>query len=792
MINNYIKIAWRNLLKNKAFSSINIIGLAIGMAGALLIALWLQNMLSMDRFHKKGDRLYVISNRDMNQGQMWAWVNTPKIMGPTLKKDFPDIEKFTRYDQFNNFLTTYNNKKIVSQVAFVDPGFFDMFSFPIVKGNKNKLLQNANSVVLTQKFAETLFGNSDPVGKTIKIDSVNLVTVDAVLQDLPNNTSMQFDYLLSWEYAKKIGYTDDNWQNNSIETYVLLRETTPLEAFNNKIRLVSQNHINVGNNEIRSTNEIFAFPYQDAYLYNKSVNGTYTAGRIQLVHLFTWIGSFILLVACINFMNLSTARSERRAKEVGVRKVVGADRKSLIAQFIVESVLISFAAMILAVGCIILILPAFNNLVEKNLHISLLSGSNWLFLIIFTIITGVLAGSYPAFFLSSFKPLKTLKGKLNSYKRGLSVRSILVILQFSIAIILTIATIIIFQQIQHTKDRDRGYDDNGLLVSSISGELEKNYLNLRNELLASNAVVSVSKNMSPVTDRYSNGMGFSWPGSSESDKKVSFNRFSTDADAVENLGFTLLSGRDIDIYKYKTDSNAMLLTETAVKSMRLQNPIGQVIHGDREDWTVVGVIKDFIVDSPYGETLPMIIFGPKSWFTNIHYRLNPNNSTVNNLKTVADIFKKFNPDYPFEYKFIDKNFEAKFKETQSIGTLSMLFAVLTIFISCLGLFALIAYMAETRMKEIAVRKVLGASVGQLTSLLSVDFIKLVLIAILIASPIAWWVMDNWLQDYNYRIEIQWQYFAAAGLMAILISLATISFQTIKAALANPVDSLRDE
>lgn len=792
MINNYIKIAWRNLLKNKAFSSINIIGLAIGMAGALLIALWLQNMLSMDRFHMKGDRLYVISNRDMNQGQMWAWVNTPKIMGPTLKKDFPDIEKFTRYDQFNNFLTTYNNKKIVSQVAFVDPGFFDMFSFPIVKGNKNKLLQNANSVVLTQKFAETLFGNSDPVGKTIKIDSVNLVTVDAVLQDLPNNTSMQFDYLLSWEYAKKIGYTDENWQNNSIETYVLLRETTPLEAFNNKIRLVSQNHINVGNNEIRSTNEIFAFPYQDAYLYNKSVNGAYTAGRIQLVHLFTWIGSFILLVACINFMNLSTARSERRAKEVGVRKVVGADRKSLIAQFIVESVLISFAAMILAVGCIILILPAFNNLVEKNLHISLLSGSNWLFLIIFTIITGVLAGSYPAFFLSSFKPLKTLKGKLNSYKRGLSVRSILVILQFSIAIILTIATIIIFQQIQHTKDRDRGYDDNGLLVSSISGELEKNYLNLRNELLASNAVVSVSKNMSPVTDRYSNGMGFSWPGSSESDKKVSFNRFSTDADAVENLGFTLLSGRDIDIYKYKTDSNAMLLTETAVKSMRLQNPIGQVIHGDRENWTVVGVIKDFIVDSPYGETLPMIIFGPKSWFTNIHYRLNPNNSTVNNLKTVADIFKKFNPDYPFEYKFIDKNFEAKFKETQSIGTLSMLFAVLTIFISCLGLFALIAYMAETRMKEIAVRKVLGASIGQLTSLLSVDFIKLVLLAILIASPIAWWVMDNWLQDYNYRIEIQWQYFAAAGLMAILISLATISFQTIKAALSNPVDSLRDE
>lgn len=792
MIKNYIKIAWRNLLKNKAFSSINIIGLAIGMAGALLIALWLQNMLSMDRFHEKSDRLHIISNRDMSQGQLWAWVNTPKIMGPTLKKDFPDIEKFTRYDQFNNFLTTYNNTKIMSQVAFVDPGFFDMFSFPLVKGSKNKLLQNANSVVLTQKFAKTIFGNTDPVGQTIKIDSVNLVTVDAVLQDLPNNSSMQFDYLLSWDYAKKIGYTDENWQNNSIETYVLLNEKTSLEAFNNKIRLVSQNHINVGKNEVKSTNEIFAFPYKDAYLYNKSINGKYTAGRIQLVHLFTWIGAFILFVACINFMNLSTARSERRAKEVGVRKVVGADRKSLVIQFLVESILISFGAMILAIICIILVLPAFNDLVEKNLHLSLLSGNTWFFLIIFSITTGILAGSYPAFFLSSFKPLKTLKGKLNSYKKGLNVRSILVILQFSIAIILTIATIIIFQQIQHTKDRDRGYTDNGLLVSSISGELDKNYLNLRNELLASNTVLSVSKNMSPVTDRYSNGMGFSWPGSNESDKKVSFNRFSSDADAVKNLGFTLLSGRDIDVYKYKTDSNAMLLTETAVKTMRLRDPVGQVVHGDGMDWTIVGVIKDFIVDSPFAETIPMVILGPNAWFTNIHYRLNPNNSTADNLKTIANIFKKFNPDYPFEYKFIDKNFEAKFKETQSIGTLSMLFAVLTIFISCLGLFALIAYMAETRMKEIAVRKVLGASIGQLTSLLSVDFIKLVLIAILIASPIAWWVMNNWLQDYNYRIEIQWQYFAIAGLMAVLISLATISFQTIKAALSNPVDSLRDE
>nr|WP_231576918.1 ABC transporter permease [Sphingobacterium sp. IITKGP-BTPF85] len=380
-------------------------------------------------------------------------------------------------------------------------------------------MKDANSVVITEKFAKSLFGDEDPIGKSIKVESNNLVTVQAIIKDPTSYSSIQFDYLLSWDFAKKLGFVDENWSNNSTYTYILLKEGTSLQEFNDKIKLVSQNHINVGNNEIKSTNEIFAFPYKDTYLYNKSINGSYTAGRIQLVHLFSWIGAFILLVACINFMNLSTARSERRAKEVGVRKVVGAGRKSLMLQFIVESILISFGAMILAIVCVILVLPAFNNLVEKNLHISLLSGSTWFFLIIFSVITGVLAGSYPAFFLSSFKPLKTLKGKLNTYNKGLSVRSFLVILQFSIAIILTIATIIIFQQIQYTKDRDRGYNDNGLLTTRFSGELDKNYLTLRNELLASNAVLFVSKNMSPVTDRYSNGWGFSWSGSTDSDKK---------------------------------------------------------------------------------------------------------------------------------------------------------------------------------------------------------------------------------------------------------------------------------
>lgn len=797
MIKTYIKIAWRNLLKNKAFSAINILGLAIGMAGALLIALWLQNMLGMDRFHEKSDRLYIISNRDEFQGEKSAWAYTPKIMAPSMATDFPDIEAFTRYDEGNQFLTTFGGKKIIANTVFVDPGFFNMFSFPLVKGLNNIRFDSPKGLVLTESYAKALFGDEEPIGKSVKIDSVNQVTVQAVLKDLPSNSSFKFDILLPFAYAKTIGYVDDNWGNNSISTYILLKKGSSLSDFNTKIRTYSRDHINTvnrveGNQSAKYTGEIFAFPFKDSFLYNSGKGGNYTSGRIDIVRLFVWIGIFILLVASINFMNLSTARSERRAKEVGVRKVVGANKLGLMVQFLTESILISMIGMVLATVLVFIVLPFFNDLVGKQLNLSLLNFWTWLFLIGFAVFTGILAGIYPAFFLSSFQPIKTLKAKSITKTKGLSVRSILVVIQFSLAIVLIIATVVVTKQIQYTKQRERGYNENGLLYSSLKGDLEKNYKLIRNELLASNAVVSVSKNMSPVTDMYSNGWGFTSGTPTEEDKRISYNRFSTDADAVKNLGLTLTQGRDIDIYKYATDSTALILNESAVKTLHLKNPINSIIDGDGIKWTVVGVVKDFIMGSPFGDNKPMVILGPRAWFTTIHYRLNTNRGIAENLKTIESIFKKFNPDYPFEYQFIDKTYEQKFKETKAIGTLSMVFAGLTIFISCLGLLALIAYMAETRMKEIAVRKVLGASVAQVTSLLSVDFIKLVIIAILIASPIAWWAMDKWLQDYSYRIQIQWHYFVIAGLMAILISMATISYQAIKAALSNPVDSLREE
>lgn len=792
MIKNYFKIAWRNLLKNKSFSAVNIIGLAIGMTGALLIALWLQNMLTMDRYHEKSDRLYVISNHDESNGQKSAWLYTPKIMGPTLKEEYPEIEEYSRFDNYNQFLTTYQDKKLMAKVAKADPGFLKMFSYPLVAGNKDKALKDENSIVLTESFSKSLFGNENPIGKIIKIDSVNLVTVDAVIKDLPSNTNVKFDYLLSYDYDKKLNYEDDDWFNNSLFTYILLKEGVDINSFNQKIKLVSQKHAPDFEGS-KNTLEIFAFPFKDTYLYNNGEGGDYKSGRIDLVRLFTWIGAFILIVACINFMNLSTAKSEKRAKEVGVRKVVGAKRSSLIFQFISESILISLIALIISIGIVILLLPAFNSLVDKQLTISLLSWSTWFYLLIFAIATGIVAGIYPAILLSGFTPIKTLKENFSGNRKGFNLRSILVVLQFSISIILIISTIIVTQQINYTKNRDQGFNQNNLAYTAINGDLRKNYESLRNELLASNAVVSVSKNHSPITDAYSRGAGYSWSGSTLEDaKNLQFTRFSSDADAVKTLGLKISQGRDLDIYSYPTDSSGILLSESAVKKMRLENPIGTIIKGDDNNWTVVGVIKDFIIDSPFDRIEPLIVFGSKFFSLTIHYRLNPKNSTEQNLNTISNIFKKFNPDYPFEYEFVDKRYEEKFNEAKAVGTISTFFAGLTIFISCLGLLALISFIIELKTKEIAVRKVLGASMVQLTSLLTTNFIKLVFLAIIIACPIAYWVMNNWLKDYNYRIEIQWWMFVVAGLSAICIAFLTISFQTVKAALTNPVNSLRNE
>ncbi|WP_257666729.1 ABC transporter permease [Parapedobacter tibetensis] len=794
MITNYLRTLLRNFAKNKAYSLINITGLSIGMAAAMLIIGWIQNELSMDRFHEKEDRIYVMHNHDSDpEGNRWAWNNTPKILAPTLKADYPEVEDAVRFNNIT-FLFTIGDKRLNSRGAFTDSGFFNLFNFPLVYGDETTALKDGHSIVLTEKFAKTLFGNAEAMGKTIRIDSNRNVTVTGILKDLPNNTLLAFDYLLPWDHMDRLGWNDTQWGNNSVRTYTLLKPGASQQAFDQKVRTITIDHTKDTKNA--STTEVFTQPLSRYYLYGKSEDGKLVAGNITTVRLFMVLAAFILLIACINFMNLSTARSERRAKEVGIRKVVGVSKSLLITQFLVESVLLSAFSFLVALLIVQVSLSGFNQLVGKELFVPYGNLSFWLFALGFILITGVVAGSYPAFYLSSFNPVAVLKGTFKKQNALVAPRKILVTIQFTFAIILIIATIIVYHQIQYGLNRDSGYNRNNLVYLFYQGDMDKHYASVRHELLDNGSATSVSLSANPITQRWSDSWGFHWEGSTKADEKIDFVRLGTDADFTKTFGIELVEGRDIDVYKYPTDSMALLLNEAAVKAMRLKNPIGTRIKwiGATEYFHVVGVIKDFILESPFEQTInPMMVNGPAGYSPNIlHVKLNPAHTTAENLARMEKIFKTYNPQYPFEYVFADENYAQKFKSAERSGKLAGLFALLTILISCLGLFGLAAYMAESRTKEIGVRKVLGASVWSVTHLLSKDFLKLVMLSFLIASPIAWYAMDKWLGTYTYRIDIEWSVFVLTGVLAAVIALLTVSWQAIKAAVANPVDSLRDE
>ncbi|UBM57291.1 ABC transporter permease [Marinilongibacter aquaticus] len=788
MIRNYIKIAWRNLIKGKSFSVLNIAGLAIGMASAILIFLWIENEVSIDRHYPKGERIYQMYNRDKFGGELWVWNSTPKIMAPTLRKDYPEIEDAVRLSG-TNFLFTVGDKKLNESGAFVDPSFFTVFDIAMLQGNDSTALNHTYNIALTEEFAQRLFGTKNALGQTVKIDSMDIFTVSAVLKKRPNNSRFQADYYLPWSYMKKLDWDDEWWGNNSVNTYALLKPHASLETFNSKVRTITIDHTKESS---QSNTEVFGYPIGQVYLYGKNENGHLVGGRIVTVKMFAAIALSILLIACINFMNLSTARSEKRAKEVGIRKVSGAEKRSIMAQFIAESTLISLIAGTLAILLVQLVMPSFNRLVNKELFLPFREISFWLQWISFILFTGLLAGSYPAFFLSSFNPVKVLKGSFRALNASVNPRKVLVVLQFSFAIILIISTIVIQRQIQHAQKRELGYEKDNLIYIHMQGEIGKHYEALKQSLLSSNAVSAITKSMSPITQRYSDGWGYSWPGSTEEDKKLDFVRFSTDTDFMKVMGTQLVAGRDIDIVKFPSDSSAILLNETAVSKMRLDKPIGQVISNGEEKLTVVGVIKDFIFESPYEPVNPLLVMGPSSWFNVIHVRLNPNLSTSQSLQAIQKTFEQFNPNYPFEYHFVDEEYAKKFDDTKRTARLSMLFTALTILISCLGLFGLSAYMAANRIKEIGVRKVLGASVGSISLLLSKDFLKLVGIAFLIASPIAWYIMHKWLENYTYKIEIEWWVFAATGFISITIAIITVVSQSIRAAMANPINSLKTD
>jgi len=788
MLQNFLKVAWRNLFRGKGFSFINISGLAVGMASALLILVWVQNELSYDRFYTHSDRLYQLWRNGKDNTGLLSFNTIPQIIAPTMKQDYPEVERASRVFWGETLLLSRGDKKLNIVGTMADPDFLTMFDFPLLRGDRATALIQPTQMVITERTAKTFFGNEDPIGKTIRVDNKYDYAVSAVLKDLPNNTRFDFEFILPWDYVRRQGATDSLWDKNSVQAFVMLKPHTELAAYNAKTKNIYKEH---GNPYFA---ESFLYPVSRLRLYSDFENGKAVGGRIDRVRIFIVIAVFILLIGCINFMNMSTARSEKRAKEVGIRKVSGALRGSLIGQFLGESVLLAAFAGVIALGLAEVCMPFFNMVTGKTLAIGFSHLYFWLLFVGFVVLTGVLAGSYPALFLSSFRPVQVLKGSFKKVNALVTPRKILVVLQFSFAIILVICTLVIERQVKYAQDREVGYDKRNMIWAFLSADIIKNYASIKNDLLSQGIATAVTRSSAPLTESWSTG-GANWPGKDPNDR-TDFNLFDCDGDIVKTAGLQLVAGRDIDPKRYPTDSTAVLLNETAVKVMGFKDPVGKIINPGAwgvKNWHVVGVVKDFIMESPFEKIKPMVINGPRaSWFNLFHIKLNAAHSTAQNLAGVERVLKQYNPQYPFEYHFIDQQYAKKFEDERASGTLTAAFAGLTIFISCLGLFGLAAYMAENRTKEIGVRKVLGASVISIARLLSGDFVKLVLIAVVVASPVAWWVMSRWLAGYPYHIGLSLWVFVAAGLGAVGIALATVSFQAIRAAMANPVRSLRSE
>jgi putative ABC transport system permease protein len=797
MIKNYFKIAWRNLWKNKGYSLINIGGLAVGMAVAMLIGLWMYDELSANKQHKNYNSIYQVMMYQTFNGQRGAQYALPYPMGEELKNKYPDFKAVAMCDWGSNGSLVVDNKKFQKFGHYIGEDAIAMFSLNVIDGDKNPL-RDPFSIVLTTQTAEIIFGKQNPIGRLVKMNNEVDLKVTAVVAKQPNNASLQFDFLVPWLlqaklYPTNIKEEEAAWDNNSHQIYVQLKDAVLPETINAKVKNMVLAHL-TDNENIQKTikPEVFIYPMAKWRLFSEFEDGHNVGGFIKYVKLFAIFGLFILIIACINFMNLSTARSEKRAKEVGIRKAVGSMRWQLIGQFLSESLLIAFLALLLALGLVFISLPYFNLLTEKIISIQLGNPIFWIIILIFTLITGLLAGSYPALYLSSFNAVKILKGTLHAGKAASLPRKILVVTQFTFSIALMIGTIIIYQQIQHGKNRPIGFNTHGLISVDASADLKKNFDALRNDLLASGAVSSICKSNSAPSEIWSNQNDWEWKGSTPEDKAAIFNIIATNYDYTNTLGIKLKDGRDFS-KDFATDSTGVILNEAAVKRMGLKNPVGELLKKSGVERRVVGVIPDINMESPFKAVSPLAILFVKDWVNIICVRINPNVAASDAIKKMQPIFDKYNPGFAFDYKFSDLEYAKKFNYEELVGNLSFIISILAIFISCLGLFGLASFMAEQRKKEIGIRKVLGASITNIWSLLSQDFVKLVIIACLIAAPIAYYAMSNWLETYKeYKINIGAAVFIVVLFLALAITLLTVSFQAIKAAIANPVKSLRTE
>jgi predicted permease len=801
MFRTYFKTTFRNLLQNKGYSFLNIAGLAIGIACAALIFLWVEDEMQFDQFHEKKERLYFVRVNSVMEASVFTHGSTPGVLGPAIETDIPGIANTCRMSEGQeDLLFRIGDKSVYAGGRFAEPSVFHMFSFPFVQGNRSSAFAQLHSIVITEKTARKFFGNelkdySQVMGKTVRVDNKQDYVVTGVLKDLPDNSSLQFDWLMPFEvYYQQSEWTHE-WGNNCISTYVELKPGTQTAAVDKQL------YNYVQQKEPRASGHCFLFPMRDWRLYDEFNNGKQTGGgRIVFVRLFSIIAWIILFVACINFMNLATARSGKRAREVGVRKVLGAGKKSLILQFIGEAICMAGVAAIIGLLIIVLALPAFNTLVQKKLSPGFTDPVHIGVVLAITLICGLVAGSYPSLYLSSFKPVMVLKGMKLKSGNAAFIRKGLVVLQFTVSIVLIVSTIVIFQQLNHVKSRNLGFNKDNLIEMDMRGDMARHFYVIQQELLRTGMVENVALSDHPTMYNGNNTDNLSWQGKKPGSRMITSIRHVT-PEFIRTFGMRIMEGRDFmnsDSINLEVKGNVpnVIITKSLAKLMGVGSPIGKILYDEpakRYQATVVGVVDDYVYGDMYGQSDPVVfVCLPPRYSMEMYARIKKTAPIEKALSKIEAVMKKNNPAYPFQYRFVDDQFNNFFTSEMLMSKLSRLFAALAIIISCLGLFGLAAYTAERRTKEIGIRKVLGASVTGLARLLSKEFLQLVVVSCLIAFPLAWWGMHNWLQNFAYRTSIHWWVFALAGIAAVIIALCTVSFQAIKAAIANPVKSLRTE
>jgi len=789
MFKNYFKTSWRNIIRTPGYSILNVTGLAIGMAVAFLIGLWVYYQYSFDKFLPEYQSVYRVQRNFNSNGDTLTFPTNSLKLADALRTQIPEIEYVAESDWTRNHGLVVGDKKLYVNGAISGTDIFKILQYPFLDGNANSVFKDPYSIALTQSLAKSLFGNENAINKIVRFDNAHNLKVTGIIKDVPSNATFSFKYIVPSTYSYAVNpqiKTDglSTFSNNNVQIFVKLKPGINYTQVAPKIRNIE--HTETAN--INAMNSYITFqPLMRWHLYSNYINGKDTAGFLEYVKMFSIIGLLVLIIACINFVNLTTARSEKRAKEVGIRKTMGSLRRNLVIQFLSEALLLTVIAFAFSLLLVQLALPAFNTLTKTHISIPYLNGYFWLLILGCILLTALLAGSRPAFYLSSFNPVKVLKGNMHAGKSSLA-RKILVVVQFSCSIALIISTVIIYQQINYAKDRPTGYSLNRLMSTDMNEDLDKNFIALKNELIQKGIVSSITTTTSPATDVWWHSDVDKWPGKNPGET-IEMGTILVSEDYFKTVGMQLSEGRN---FSNAYDSTSVIFNETAIKRMRLKNPVGQKVTWQGKQFTIAGVVKDALMISPFKTADPTMFYCFPDPQNIMLYKLSPHIKTQDAVAQLTTIFNKYDPAYPYDYSFADEQYASKFNLEQLIGKLAGLFATLAIFISCLGLFGLAAYIAEQRTKEIGIRKVLGASVQQVWFLLSKDFIVLVLISCIIAMSISFYFLQRWLTNYDYRISMGAGVFILSALLAIAITIITISFQAIKAAVANPVDSLRSE